>query len=164
MRITFFALSCSMIAACGGAPSKKNGSTDTSQAPIVVNAAAGIPLYRDSIKKEPVAEYRQKTDNPLNDWYFSVRLYETRKTFHYLIKLEFEELRGQDTLKLPNFGTLPQPVIRKGDDKYSCIIGFMDKENQFREYKKVYVIGERLKITALKHYAVATYQDDDAEH
>lgn len=165
MRIIFFALSCSLIIACGGTASKKgSGTADSSQAPIVVNAAAGIPLYRDSIKKEPVAEYREKTDNPLNDWYFSVRLYETRKTFHYLIKLEFEELRGQDTLKLPNFGTLPQPVIRKGTDKYSCIIGFMDKENQFREYKKVYVIGERLKITALKHYAVATYQDDDADH
>ena len=83
-----------------------------------------------------------------------MRLYETPKTFHYLIKLEYEEIRGQDTLKLPNFGALPKPVIQKGPEQYSCIIGFMDKDNQFREYKKVYVKENTLKITALKHYGV----------
>jgi hypothetical protein len=165
MKIILFALFCCLIASCGETTSGKGSkSSDSSQTPVVINAAAGIPLYRDTINKEPVAEFRERTDNPLNDWYFSVRLYETRKTFYYLIKLEHEEIHGQDTLKLPNFGTMPKPVIQKGPEKYSCIIGFMDKENQFREYKKVYVIGNRLKITALKHYAVATYQDDKDEH
>jgi hypothetical protein len=70
-------------------------------------------------------------------------------------------VNGEDTLKLPNFGTLPRPVIQKGKEKYSCIIGFMDKQNQFREYKKVYVKGNQLKITALKHYAVATYEKEN---
>lgn len=115
---------------------------------------AVIPEKRDVVKKEPVAQHREKVDNPLNDWYFSVRLYETPKTFHYLVKLQYEEIEGEDTLKLPNFGTLPKPVIQKGNEKFSCIIGFMDKENKFREYKKVYVQGTRLKITTIKHYAV----------
>jgi hypothetical protein len=117
-----------------------------------------VPEYRDSVRKEPVAQHQEKVDNPLNDWYFSVKLYETPKTFQYLIKLSYEEMDGEDTLKLPNFGTLPKPVIQKGNEKYSCIIGFLDKDNQFREYKKVYVKGNSLKITALKHYAVATYE------
>jgi hypothetical protein len=117
-----------------------------------------IPEYRDSVRKQPVAQYQEKVDNPLNDWYFSVKLFETPKTFHYLVKLNYEEIVGEDTLKLPNFGTLPKPVIQKGPEKYSCIIGFMDKENKFREYKKVYVKGNHLKITALKHYAVAAYE------
>jgi hypothetical protein len=116
-----------------------------------------IPLIRDSINPKPVAEFVKKTDDPLNDWYFSVRLYETPKTFHYLIKLQFEEIRGEDTLKLPNLGTMPKPVIKPGDEKYACIIGFLDKENQFREYKKVHVKNNSLKITALKHYAVRSY-------
>lgn len=164
MKIILFALSCGLIVSCGENASKKQqGKADSSQAPVVVNAASSIPLYRDTVSNDPVAGYRVKTDNPLNDWYFSVRLYETRKTFNYLIKLEFEEISGQDTLRLPNFGVPPLPVVRKGPEKYSCIIGFMDKENQFREYKKVYVVGDRLKITALKHYAVATYQDDKTE-
>jgi hypothetical protein len=159
MRIIIFALSCLLAASCDQAPPKpaaaKNDST------VVVNAAANVPMFRESVKQEPAAQYQQRTDNPLNEWYFAVRLYETRKTFQYLIKLEYEEIHGQDTLKLPNFGTLPRPEIRKGPDKYSCIIGFLDKENQFREYKKVYVVGDRLKITALKHYAVATYQPEE---
>lgn len=151
------------MAGCGQTASHSTpGKTDSSQGPVIVNAAANIPMFRDTIQKAPVAEYRVKTDNPLNDWYFSVRLFETRKTFYYLIRLQFEEIQGTDTLKLPNFGILPQPVIRKGPENYSCIIGFMDKDNQFREYKKVYVVGDRLKITALKHYAVATYQEEGA--
>ena len=119
-----------------------------------------VPELRETVKMSPVAEYREKTENPLNDWYFSVQLFETRKTFHYLIKLQYEEIRGTDTLKLPNFGISPQPAIEKGNEKYSCIIGFLDKDKKFREYKKVYVKENRLIITAIKHYSVSgTYRD-----
>ena len=117
-------------------------------------AVAPVPLTRASIQKKPVITYTERTDNPLNDWYFSVKLYETGNTFHYLIKMEFEEIRGTDTLRLPNFGTMPEPVIQKGSEKYSCIIGFLDQDKNFREYKKVYVKNNVLRITALKHYAV----------
>lgn len=159
MRIIYFALSFCLIAACGEtATSPVSEKKDSTQGAVIVNPAANIPMYRDTVRKAPVAEYRVKTDNPLNDWYFSVRLYETPRTFHYLMRLQFEEIQGTDTLKLPNFGTLPQPEIRKGPESYSCIIGFLDKDKQFREYKKVYVTGNKLKVTALKHYAVATYQ------
>jgi hypothetical protein len=109
------------------------------------------------VKAEPVAEYQEKTDNPLNDWYFSVKLYETPKTFQYVMKLKYEEMEGDDTLNLPNVGVTPKPVIQKGTDKYSCIVGFMDNQNQFREYKKVFVKYDQLKVTSLKHYTVASY-------
>lgn len=133
---------------------KDDQGLETNKKPLTIS----IPQFRDSVSKAPVAQHQEKVDNPLNDWYFSVKLYETPKTFHYLIKLQYEEIQGEDTLKLPNFGTFPKPVIQKGSEKYSCIIGFLDKENKFREYKKVYVKENRLKITALKHYAVATYE------
>jgi hypothetical protein len=119
--------------------------------------AEKIPMYRTTVNAEPVAEYKEKTENPLNDWYFSVKLYETPKTFQYVMKLKYEELEGDDTLFLPNVGTVPRPVIQKGEDKYSCIVGFMDNHDQFREYKKVYVKYDQLKVTSLKHYSVATY-------
>jgi hypothetical protein len=115
---------------------------------------APIPLVREHVQKAPILTYSERTDNPLNDWYFSVKLYETKNTFHYLIKMQFEEIRGTDTLRLPNFGTMPEPVIQKGKAQYSCIIGFLDKDKNFREYKKVYVKNNVLRITALKHYAV----------
>ncbi len=159
MRIIYFALSFCLLAGCGEtATTPASGKKDSTQGPTVVNPAANVPLFRDTLQKAPVAEYRVKTDNPLNDWYFSVRLYETPKTFYYLMRLQFEEIQGTDTLKLPNFGTMPQPEVRKGPEGYSCIVGFLDKDKQFREYKKVYVVGGTLKVTALKHYAVATYQ------
>lgn len=141
--------------ACGQASETTPTNSDTAdKAATPAMRPENIPLDRDTVNPEPVAEYREKTDNPLNDWYFQVRIFETDKTFHYLLKLQFEEIRGQDTLKLPNFGMMPKPVIQKGADKFSCIIGFMDKDNQFREYKKVYVRDNVLKITALKHYGV----------
>src|SRR5688572_15073455 len=113
--------------------------------------APTVSLTRETIQKKPVVSYSERTDNPLNEWYFSVQLYETKNTFHYLIKMQFEEIRGTDTLRLPNFGTMPEPVIRKGKEQYSCIIGFMDKDKNFREYKKVYVKNNVMRITALRH-------------
>ncbi|MGN6416021.1 MAG: hypothetical protein ACTHMC_00920 [Pseudobacter sp.] len=158
MKIVFFVLISVLVFSCSSGPVKETKSPDTAAARTVVEPAGNIPSERKDVKKEAVASYRVKTDNPLNDWYFSVELFETSKTFHYVMKLEFEEITGKDTLRLPNFGMLPEPVIRKGPEQYSAIIGFMDKEKQFREYKKVYVVGEKLKVTALKHYGVSTYQ------
>lgn len=116
-----------------------------------------IPEDRREVKKEPVAEYKEKTDDPLNDWYFTVRLYETPKTFEYRLTMQFEEIRGTDTLRLPNFGIMPKPVLQKGKEKYSCIIGFLDKDNKFLEYKKVYVKeGRQLKLVTLRVYSVTS--------
>jgi hypothetical protein len=115
-----------------------------------------VSLTRDSVKTAPVASYSVRTDNPLNEWYFKVQLFETPQTFKYLVKLQFEEIQGEDTLTLPNLGKMPEPVIQKGPDKYSCILAFKDQDGQVREYKKVYVKKNSLKITALKHYAVTT--------
>lgn len=115
---------------------------------------------RSIVAKEAVARYEEKVDNPLNEWYFRVQLFETPSTFKYRMKLQYEEIRGEDTLKLPNFGTMPKPEIRKGPTPYSCIIGFLDKNAVFREYKKVYVVNGALKVTTLKQYGVSTIRKE----
>ena len=115
------------------------------------------------MKEEAVASFKVTTGNPLNDWYFKVELYETPTTFHYLLKMQYEEIRGTDTLKLPNFGIWPEPVIKKGNEPFSCIIGFMDKDKKFREYKKVYVKNNVLKVTTLKHYTVYAWKKEVVE-
>ena len=158
MKTVILALIPFIALACGSQTAKEESGKGNAGEKEVVNPASNVPAERTDSKKEAVASYRIKTDDPLNDWFFSVSLFETKKTFHYLMKLEFETIEGTDTLKLPNFGTMPEPVIRKGPEKYSAIIGFLDKDKQFREYKKVYVVGDKLKVTALKHYGVATYQ------
>jgi hypothetical protein len=166
MKNTIYILGVMMLAACGQnastAPHEKQDS-GTSKKPVISNPANKVPMYRDTVHTEPVAQFSERTENPLNDWYFSVRLYETKKTFHYLIRLQYEEIKGIDTLKLPNFGMPPNPIVKKGPEKYSCIIGFTDKEGAFREYKKIYVKGNHLKITAIKHYAVATYEQSGVD-
>lgn len=114
------------------------------------------PEHRDHVKKEAVAEYKVRTANTLNELYFSVDLYETPETMKYLAKVDFEGLTGEDTIKLPDIGITPHPVLQKGPEKYSCIVGFLDNDGNFRELKKVYVTdkGQELKITTLKHYMV----------
>jgi hypothetical protein len=135
---------------CGPGPQKEAASQAERD-----NKTHEVPVFRKQIQKEPVASCQEKTDDPLNDWYFSVRLYETPKTFQYLIKMQFEELRGEDTLELPDLGYYPRPVLKKGKDKYSCVVGFLDPQDSFRDYKLVYVKGEReLKLISLHHYAM----------
>jgi hypothetical protein len=154
MKKQLIVITVTLILAACQQQGKENKEETKEQGSEQASSMGKIPLTRDSVNKEPVAKYSEKTDNPLNDWYFSVRLYETPKTFNYLMKLQFEEITGDDTLRLPNLGIMPKPVIQKGPEKYSCIIGFIDSENKFREYKKVYVKDNTLKVTALKHYAL----------
>ncbi len=151
------------VISCGSKEPSKSKVPVAETKPDTRSPADKIPAFRKDINKKPVASYKEKTENPLNEWYFKVELYETEKTFHYLMKLEYEEIRGIDTLKLPNFGTLPVPVIQKGPEQYSCIVGFLDKDKKFREYKKVYVKNNVLKVTAIKHYAVSTYLTEKTE-
>jgi hypothetical protein len=131
-------------------------SVDNVSRPVSLPMFKRNPEFRAHVKKEPVAEYRVKTNNKLNDLYFSVRLYETPATMKYVAKVEFEGLTGEDMIKLPDMGTEPHPVLQKGAEKYSCIIGLLDNDHRFRELKKVYVTdrGQELKITTLKHYMV----------
>ena len=49
--------------------SLQNKDSNASQA-IIINPG-NIPDERKDIKKDPVDSYKEKTDNPLNDWYFS---------------------------------------------------------------------------------------------
>lgn len=151
-------LCCLLAAGCRETTPNNEAKAVADKPAAVESPAEKIPLDRTTVNKEPVAEHKEKTDNPLNDWYFSVKVYETPRTFDYVMKCKYEELEGEDTLHLPNMGAAPKPVIQKGEDKYSCIVGFMDNNNQFREYKKVYVKNDQLKVTSLKHYSVATYQ------
>jgi hypothetical protein len=139
---------------CHSDQGNSNANADTSK---VQSPLEKVAMYRTEIKKEPVAEYEEKIKDNLNDWKFSVKLYETQKTFYYLVKLQYEEVTGEDTLKLPNLGTMPQPAIHAGNEKYSCVLGFMDVQNKFNEYKVVSVEDGNIKLTVLKHYYGAVY-------
>ncbi len=115
-----------------------------------------IPEFRTQVKKEPVAEYREKTGRQV-EGDFDVKLYQTSKTMAFRVDIEYEGMPGSDTIKLPDLGTEPQPVLQKGADKHSCVIGFLDNDRNFREFKLVHAKGDELKITTLRHWVVTDH-------
>ena len=131
-------------------PAETNSKTTTT----VGTTASAMDLKRSTPKTEAVLQYEEKVGNDLNNWFFKVKLYETEKRFTYKMTLQHEEVSGEDEITFPNLGIEPQPVIKKGTSKYECIIGFMDQQGAFREYKKVHVIDGNLKVTTLKSYAI----------
>jgi hypothetical protein len=144
---------CILLLACN--PGAGNNRGDGKDTGVTVKSVTDlVPQERATVKAEPVATFSQKIENPLNDWKFQVQLFETPKTFRFLMKLEYEEMKEADTLKIPNLGFEPRLKIVKGEEPNSCIIGFLDKKDQFREYKKVIAKNNNLKVITLKHYAV----------
>jgi hypothetical protein len=143
------------LTACKQQKDKQPGS-DTAQPVIITNDT--IPETRTTVKEAPVASYSQPVTDDLNDWKFAVQVYETRRTFHFILRMQYKELRITDSLNIPNFGIQPVVQLKKGPETYSCIIGFLDKKGAFREYKKAYVNKEKFKFTTLNHYYAGVYR------
>ncbi|HEV9036707.1 MAG TPA: hypothetical protein VGQ51_08805 [Puia sp.] len=113
------------------------------------------PETRAHIKKEAVAEYREKSKHGE----FVVKLFQTSKTMSYRIDVDFEGLPGSDTVHLPDLGNEPRPALQKGDSTTSCLVGFLDNDNKFREVKLIFVTpkGNQFKITTVRHWHVSTH-------
>lgn len=117
-----------------------------------------IPLTREKVEKSPVASYSEKVKDELNDWRFAVDVYETPQTFKFLMKIEYMVQEAEDTLTIPNFGIMPKVEVRKGPQENSCIVGFLDKQGEFKEYKLIALKEKQLKISTLKYYTRARYR------
>jgi len=150
--VLFFVL---LINSCS--ENSKQGSKTTSTVTYTSNDT--VPLVRKQVSKVPVASYMIPINNPLLHQYFGVKIYETPLTFQYILRMEYEGMKETDTLKIPNFGTWPIVKIKKGPEKLSCIIGFLDKEKRFKEYKKLLAKDNKLKLIVLKSYAVGVYSN-----
>lgn len=152
--ILFFVL---LIYSCSG---NSNQQTKTaSSAEITTNDT--IPVVRKQVRKSPVASYIIPINSPLLHQYFGVEVYETPLTFQFLLKMQYEGVLETDTLKIPNFGTWPTVQVSKGPEKMSCIIGFLDKQKQFKEYKMLLAKDDKLKLLVLKRYGVGIYRNTE---
>jgi hypothetical protein len=139
-----------ILSSCNG-----NGTAGNKDA---TSASTGsIPQERSKPNSNPVATYSEDINTEtgrLNHWKFTVALYETNKTFMYSVQVQYAELNITDSLQLPNLGFMPKPALQKGKEENSCIIGFMDDKNTFRDYKLVSVTDGNVRIHTLKHYSV----------
>ena len=124
----------------------------------VVVKADTISALRTMVKKEPVASHVQKVPDELNDWQFAVQVYETKRRFHYTVRMQYKELRVTDSLAIPNIGIEPAVQIQKDNDAFSCTLGFPDKKGVFRPLSRASVKGDRLRFKTVASYAVGTYQ------
>lgn len=106
-----------------------------------------IPDTRDSVSKKPVATFTSTKGDKLQ-----VKVFETENTFHFLMTMNYQSLDEKDTLRIPNFGIYPTIKMQPGSDGKSCVVGFLDTKNQFREYKLVTVKSGNLQVKVLKRY------------
>jgi hypothetical protein len=116
-----------------------------------------IPTTRKEVIRKPVASYVIPMGDPLLDRKFGVEIYETPQTFKYLLVMYHDGTIQNDTLDIPNFGVWPTVKVKQGKEKFSCIIGFLDGKKEFREFKMLSAKGDKLRLTILKQYGVATY-------
>ncbi len=117
-----------------------------------------IPEIRPVVNKKPVASYMISINNPLLEQFFGVKVYETKYTFQYLLKMQYEGMIQTDTLKIPNFGTWPVVKVKPSKEKLTCVIGFLEKNKAFKEYKLLTARGDKLKLKVLHNYFVGSYR------
>ncbi|MCO4292008.1 hypothetical protein NF867_03920 [Solitalea sp. MAHUQ-68] len=120
-----------------------------------------IETTRSKVSKDAVAVFDQKyvgqiMGSDINDWRFSVKLYETPKTFWYRMEVVDRELEIKDTVVFPNLGMNIEPALKKGREPNSCLVGFLDKQGNFLEYKKVVSGPKGLSIKQTQTYYVST--------
>lgn len=122
-------------------------------APFVNNAIATERLHPADT---PIAFYTKKIPNDLNNWVFSVKVFETKATFSYKVAMQFEEIRGIDTITVPNLGISPKIYLQPENSQKSVILGFIDNKGVKRPFKKITAANDQLKITTIKYYGVRT--------
>lgn len=137
------------------APQNKN-STDTATTTIINTDT--VPETRTTVNHKPIASYIVPVNDPKLGRTFGVEVYETPATFDYVMRMHYEAVEETDTLSIPNFGIWPEIKIMKGDEKVSCIIGFLDKKKTFRPYKKLLASGNQMKLIVLKQYFTGRYK------
>ena len=96
--------------------------------------------------------------DPKLDRKFGAEIFETPETFKFKLVIYNDGAIVNDTMEFPNFGILPVIQVKPGTQKLSCIIGFVDNKNVFREYKMLSIENDKLRLTTLKRYYTDTPQ------
>ncbi len=146
-----------LIISCNSRGTGKLQSTDINDSTTYTTNDT-IPTYRKTINRKAIASFSKNIPDELNKWVFQIAIYETKETFKYLLHIKYKELAITDSLRIPNFGIVPKVMLKSGTEPFSCIIGFADKKGDFKEYRKIFIENERLRIVSLKSYFVGVYQ------
>lgn len=155
----FYLISILWLAACtGSSSSDKSRQGKKGADTAIVTSNDTIPETRKTVSRKPVDSYYVTVGDPKLDRKFGVSIYETSFTFQYLLHMQYEAMLVTDTLTIPNIGIWPVVQVRPGEDRLSCIIGFLDSKKTFKEYKMLTAQGDKLKLVVLKKYSVGKYR------
>ncbi len=132
-------------------PEKKKEITETR---VIVNDT--IPMERTEVSSAPVATYSAVVPDELNKFEFRVSLYETPLRFRYRVAVRYKMMDVKDSVDIPNFGFQPRVDVRKHRDDLSCMIGFYDKDGNFKDLKRIEIENNQLKILQVKRYGLGT--------
>lgn len=150
MKNCLFFASLFLLASCHSEQAEDNSPANQT----VVIPKDTVPEIRVNPQSKPAAAFSEPIGDELNDWKFAVELYETKKTFLYSLRIQAKEVRVSDSVSFPNLGYAPKPVLQKAKEPFTCLIGFLDKDGKFKEYKKVSFIDDRLRIKTTHTYYV----------
>jgi len=152
MRYAFITIFLMGMIACN-----QKTSSNKNEAAKIEFAKDTVPEIRSTINKKPVASYTIPMGDPRLDRKFGVNIYETPHTFKYLLQMQYDGMIQTDTLKVPNLNRWPVVKVEPGKEKLSCIIGFLDDKNTFREYKLLSAKNNHLNLSVLKSYGLVSY-------
>ncbi|GHB54707.1 hypothetical protein [Persicitalea jodogahamensis] len=150
MRIFVLLFLLAFAAGCNQTQKK----TESSEKRVVVNDT--IPSERTNVDPKPVATYSKSVPDALNQFKFTVKLYETPLRFRYRVAVTYKMLEVKDSVDIPNFGYQPKVDVRRYENDLSAMIGFYDAKGTFMDLKKVEVVGNQLKMRQVKRYGVGT--------
>jgi hypothetical protein len=150
MRVLVLVSLLAFAAGCNQTQKKE----DASENRVVVNDT--IPVERTNVNPQPVATYSVPVPDALNQFKFTIKLYETPLRFRYRVAVTYKMLDVKDSIDIPNFGYQPKVDVQKYANDLSCMIGFYDAEGTFMELKKVEVVDNQLKIRQVKRYSLGT--------
>lgn len=155
MRVFLFLSALLLLISCQNQTKDAAVKSDT-----VVVKQDTISEIRISPSSKPVATYSVPVDDGMgnmNNWKFTVNIYETSKTFEYKVNIQYKEIRSSEIVQIPNFNILPVVAIQPGKNPMSCIIGFNDAKGTFKDYVQVSVSNDQLKFKKINSYKVRRY-------
>jgi hypothetical protein len=104
-----------------------------------------------------VADSMPIVENPLTKPYFSVKLISTDHTAHYgayKVVADWGMNHAESEFAMPRGGEKLKPVLRKGNEPYSYIVGFYyEDEAEFYDYYQVSAARGEIKMKYLKAYS-----------
>lgn len=104
-----------------------------------------------------VDEYKEAIpEDKLNDAFFKVIVIATEisDAGHFDLKLEYGGNKNETTIDLPklNRGVVLKPVLKKGEGKYECILGFDAGDGVFKPLYLISVKDKNIKLKQTNYY------------